>query len=301
MDRTDDATYMNNIVCFNELSIRPLCLSKEEAEQRIHNFVNLINKLRSHTGITKIRHSSDLSQIFLTDNLTVQDYCNENIRSPYSIALLSSFVNPQIDLEDDACLLSYFDTKTIIHIDSEHSVEADGFNSAYCQRTFCVGFESQPLWSQDFFDLTITSRNSTEKLKWACISSLDFYSPEADNQNRKTIFESWLQSINPVTLLNSTKLPQDKSIALRDDHGKDKLTFHAKLLCNHPNVDCILTSLPFKPHIKRYIDKIYDNGVIDIVLYWEDKGYSMRVKTTGRNKSETSKIACLLKDKYGKP
>jgi len=40
--------------------------------------------------------------------------------------------------------------------------------------------------------------------------------------------------------------------------------------------------------------------LIDIVLWWEDAGYSMRVKTTGRNIAETREIAKILKEKYGR-
>ena len=75
---------------------------------------------------------------------------------------------------------------------------------------------------------------------------------------------------------------------------------HAKMLCGNPLVEGILTSLPFKPFSKDYIHKVYDDGTLDIVLWWEDRGLSMRVKTTGRNVVETKLIASILKEKYGK-
>lgn len=301
MDSTDDATHMKNIACFNELSVKPICQTKSEAEIRVKKFVCLINKLREHTGITKIRHASDLTEILLMEKMSMQDFCNDNIRSPYAIALLSTFVNPQVDMDDDESLQNYLDTTTEVYINSQHKEVADGFNAAYCQGTFCVGFDSDSIWQQDFFDISIKSNNSIKIVKWACISSLDFYSSEKEHQHRKSDFDLWLKGISPINLINSDKSPHEKSIDLRDDHGKDKLKAHAKLLCNHPNVESILTSLPFKSHVSHYIYKIYDDGLIDVVLYWEDKGYCMRVKTTGRNIIETTKIASLIKNKYGKP
>ena len=72
------------------------------------------------------------------------------------------------------------------------------------------------------------------------------------------------------------------------------------MLNNHPYVEGALTSLQFKPHSREYILKIYDDGLLDIVLWWEDAGYSMRVKTTGRNAAETKEIAKILREKYGR-
>ena len=94
----------------------------------------------------------------------------------------------------------------------------------------------------------------------------------------------------------------EKEIKLRDDHGKDKLLAHAQNLVNSPYVEGVLTSLAFDSRSRSYISKQSDfaNGLIDVVLYWEPQGYSMRVKTTGRNIRETLAIAKLLTKKYGR-
>lgn len=293
---------MNKIVCFNELSAQPLCHTEAEANARLRNFIALIREVRNHTEITKIRHSEDLTSIHLMEGMTVQDYCNAHIKfnDPVAIALISMFVKPQIDMDDDASLQRYLDTDTELHHSDGRLQSAEGFKAAYCQGTFCVGFDSDPLWRDDFFNLHVTSNGKTKEVEWACISSLDFYSLDPQHRHRKPRFDLWLQGIRPITLLSSTKAPKDKEIELRDDHGKDKLLAHAKMLCNHPNVEGILTSLSFKPRAKTYIDKITDDGLVDIVLWWETPKVSMRVKTTGRNSTETKEIARLLKEKYGK-
>lgn len=300
MDRSDDGAGVSGMVCFNELSINPTCKSVAQAEQRVKDFALLMKEIRSHTEVTKVRYSGDLTSIPLTEDMTVQDYCNADMHNPLAIVLLSMFIKPQVDEEDDESLKSYLDTTVEISVGEDQRVEADGFNAAYCQGTFCVGFASESIWESDFFDISVTSNGKTKDVRWACISSPDFYSKKQEHAHRKPEFDAWLREIRPVTLLKSTKLPEKKTIYLRDDHGKDKLMAHAKSLCNNPYVESILTSLPYKPQAKSYIAKIYDDGLIDIVLYWEDKGYSMRVKTTGRNITETTRIANIIKDRYGK-
>lgn len=87
---------------------------------------------------------------------------------------------------------------------------------------------------------------------------------------------------------------------MEGDHGQRELKDHAKMLNCNPYVEGALTSLPFRPHYREYILRVYDDGMLDIVLWWEDAGYSMRVKTTGRNVAETREIAKILREKYGR-
>ncbi len=87
---------------------------------------------------------------------------------------------------------------------------------------------------------------------------------------------------------------------MEGDHGQCELKEHAKLLNRNPYVEGAMTSFPFKPHSREYVLKVYDDGFIDIVLCWEDAGYSMRVKTTGRNVAETKEIAKILREKFGR-
>ena len=54
--------------------------------------------------------------------------------------------------------------------------------------------------------------------------------------------------------------------------------------------------LPFE---RKFIKKIRDEGVIEIVLPWTDEGYGIVVKTTGRTINETEKISRIITEKYG--
>jgi len=109
----------------------------------------------------------------------------------------------------------------------------------------------------------------------------------------------WLESGTSVVLEKCAISPSDKSINLREDHGKDQLMKFAQRLVNSEYVCAIINSIPFQGNRRRFIKSIKEDGVVEIVLPWTDKGYGLAVKTTGRNKRETARIAELLKEKYG--
>lgn len=285
-------------VCFNELSEQPLCQTDEEVEKRIHDFAELIREIRSHTSVTKVRYADYMTSISLTGSLTMQDYCNSHINDPVAIVLLSSFIRPQVDMDNDNSLQSYLDTTAEVELSKGIRKNGDGFNAAYCQNTFCVGFESNPVWERDYFNLTIKSNGKSKDIVWACISSSQIFDPS--QEHRLSSFAQWLKKLDPVELVPSTKEVASKPIHLRDDHGKDKLAAHAEVLCRNQYVEGVLMSLEFKPRAKDYIARIHDDGTIDVVLFWEEVGYSMRVKTTGRNAIETREIARLLREKFVK-
>lgn len=290
---------MKNFSCFNELSIQPLCDSDDAADQRIRNFLLMWQEVRNHTGVKKVRHDGDMTTISLTQTMTLQDFINAHTKDPAVIALIGVFIHPQVDIDDDISMQNYIDTSASVKFGVGDISSADGFNAAYCQGTFCVGFESDAVWQNDYHNLIITSNGKVVDVNWACISKPFAKSTTPNISERKEAFDNWLQGVNPV-LLDTSLHPSEKSIDLRDDHGKKELDEHAKLLLQHQNVEAILTSLPFKPKSRNYISKITNDGFVDVVLWWEDAGYSMRVKTTGRNAAETREIAKLLKEEFGR-
>ena len=123
---------MTSFACFNELSIQPLCTSEMSAEQRVRNFLIMLMEVRKHTHITKVRHIGDLTTIQLTPTLTLQDYLNAHTKQPAVMALLGIFTQPQVDMDDDISLQSYFDTITEVKMGDNIVTLGDGFNAAYC-------------------------------------------------------------------------------------------------------------------------------------------------------------------------
>lgn len=299
MDCTNARIGMTYFACFNELSTQPLCASASNVEQRVHEFLNMLKEVRKHTSITKVRHDGDMTTIPLTQTLTLQDYVNAHTTNPAVMALLGIIIHPQVDIDDDISLQNYIDTTTEVKMENNVVTPADGFNAAYCQNTFCVGFESCATWQKDFFDLVVTSNGKKNNVRWVCISSSRVYSDEGEKTGCKSALDKWLQERN-VELMESPLLPEQKPSNVEGDHGQHLLKEHAKMLNRSPYVEGALTSLPFKPYSHEYVLNIYDDGLLDIVLWWEDAGYSMRVKTTGRNVAETKAIAIILREKFGR-
>lgn len=108
-----------------------------------------------------------------------------------------------------------------------------------------------------------------------------------------------LQSDKEPELIETDLQVEDKRISLRHDHGMDVLTEFSKRLIRCPYVVGVINSLPFNPSERKFIRKIHDNGLIEIVLPWTDQRYGVVVKTTGRNIRETERIAEIINEKYG--
>ena len=61
----------------------------------------------------------------------------------------------------------------------------------------------------------------------------------------------------------------------------------------------VINSLPYNAKQRRFIRKIREDGLIEIVLPWTDEGLGIVVKTTGRTLRETETIAEILEEEYG--
>ena len=58
--------------------------------------------------------------------------------------------------------------------------------------------------------------------------------------------------------------------------------------------------MPFSPNNRRrFIKRVHNDGLIEIVLPWTDEGYGVVVKTTGRNIRETERIGQIIYEEYG--
>ena len=277
--------------CFNELSIDPVCKSETEKHNRIVSFVNTIKKAKEVYGTKQVRYQTNLCNIHLDEKDSMQDYCNKNIHNPEAIAILSSQTSPQVDLNDSVIEEKYKKTKGTIEKDGD-CIDADGFTAAFVYNTFAIGFDSDKFWAKPLHKILITSKGETKEAEWPCLSRPEHIDEEA--------LSLWADAHSEVELVKSTLSVQDKTVNLRDDHGKDILAEHAKRLLNNDYVDGILNSLSFKPTSTTYLNKVNPDGTIDIVLFWTDRGLSMRVKTTGRNIQETQAIADILRKKYSR-
>jgi putative CRISPR-associated protein (TIGR02619 family) len=92
--------------------------------------------------------------------------------------------------------------------------------------------------------------------------------------------------------------PERKPIHLRDDHGKDVLQAFAERIRRSPYVKKVINSLPFNPKSTSPIRRTTNDGIVEFVLTWTDKGLGLCIQTTGRNLAETNSIALYLKQEF---
>lgn len=205
------------------------------------------------------------------------------------ILILSTIRIPQINPDDKNKEDIY--RNTIVSINDGKDI-SNGLSAAYINNVPATGLASNNYWKTVLHDICVTDNNKDKHLEWPCIT-LPTHVEEKE-------FLEWVNSHMDISLVESRLNYDDKKVSLRDDHGQDILLEHARCLCQCEYVDGILCSLPFKPKFRNYIENFTHDGLVDIVLFWDDRGLAMRIKTTGRNIQETAEIAKILKDRYSK-
>lgn len=265
-----------------------------EVEKRIKQYCTTLKYIYDNIKVKKVRYHDHMANIFLMKGVSMQNYCSTHKRDTLAILLLSTFTMPQVDENNDSVLESYCDIQAFINKGTK-LIPTHGFNAAYCLNTFCIGFESEVFWKDCKYRIIIQNSSNKKEIDWICISNT--------NHINTPDYKDWNDSITPITLIESQldyKYKIQNNISLRDDHGKDVLLEHAKIILKNAYVESIINSLRFNSHTSKYILKCEPSGIIDIVLHWTDKGYGMAIKTTGRNIRETYKIAQILEKKYGR-
>ena len=284
----------NNEVCFNELSVFPLCKDEKEAENRVKQFFDTLKVLYDRSGIKKVRYHEHFSTLQLSEQMTILQYCQTHRNDILTRLFLSTFTMPQLDEKNEADLEKYCETQVEIH-KGEAFVKTHGFNAAYCQGIYCIGFQPEDFWSRCIFRITVKCGAESKETDWACLS----HPTHPLCQEFKDWYDATLRPIELIECLLSYEEKIASHIHLREDHGKDVLEHHAKRLLHNKYVKEVINSLRFNPNATRYIFQIKENGIINIVLHWTDKGYGMAIQTTGRNIQETQAIAQIIEKEYG--
>ena len=278
-------------LCFNELTLQPECIDETEMYKRVHEYAKVLQSAQEQIGTKLVRYETDLSNIRLSKDTSLKDFCTKYRRDASLIAILYTHTMPQVDPEDASVNKAFQGTKVSIAIDGNECPSL-GLSASYAYGVPSIGFASSQYWNNVMHDIHITSKDNSINTIWPCLTTTEQFLQEE--------FKQWVQEHRDIEILPTKLLFKDKEVHLRDDHGKDVLEKHATLVCQNEYVEGVLCSLPFKPHWRTYIYNTTDDGIVDIVLFWDDRGLSMRIKTTGRNIQETTAIAEILKEKYSK-
>jgi hypothetical protein len=271
---------------FNELTCQPYANNDTDCYTRVEQFVKTYKAAELHK-FKRIRFHQAFDQIFLKEGYTLMDFCNSNRNKTFTTALLSVYHYPFID-NDSEEEKKYIQNHFFLLKDGEKII-VHGLAAAYLYNTIGIGFRSETFWDALLFYLQIEG----EKQEHA-----DILSVSRPEHFIEQAFLDWKEQSGDVQLVESAISVPEKSISLRNDHGKDVLQRFAEQLVCSPYVISVVNSLPYNPHEAKFIRKINANGLVEIVLRDTDAGLGLAVKTTGRTMRETREIATILEKEF---
>ncbi len=282
-------------LAFNELSFRPFADSPQGLFQKMCDLYALFAAVKRLQKFDHVIFPSHFASLEVLPELTFAQWL-ANCKSSLQTQQIRSMLRRPFEaeaLEDRTAELDayYFDDDTVA-IKQEPCI---GLGIAALLGTMSLSLATHPLWEEQYVRI--------RKLKHEINSDPE----ELNVRNVSTIKEcqsaeliAFVESLGKVELIECMDVPEEKSISLRDDHGKDVLLAFGKKIRQSPYVVSIVNSLPFNPRQVRFIQKVQPNGLLEVVLFWEDKGLGMVIQTTGRTVRETQAIAKLLEKKFSK-
>lgn len=279
---------------FNELSFKPYINNKVLFKNRFIEMLKTYEQLRKTFGITNLlfprvtfNHSVSEESTFIQWASSLKNTSEKNkilalIRTPFSEDLLQGeeqdkinrfyYENSRVSIEQEYCIgLGICHTKERIAI---------SLHSHNCWKPHMISFKK--IVNDDFDTQDVEVFNVCESGKQL-----------NGNLSQKLLYYGNLE------LVETDILPKDKKIKLSGDHhGNNKLDAFAKKLLRSRYVTEVINNIDFSPKSVNLIKEKYSDGTIDVVLYWEDAGYGMKIQTTGRNYRETEAIAEIIKDEF---
>ncbi len=270
---------------FNEISLTPAQKNIHDANVLMDNFLDTLKKAKEY-GFENIRVPEEFYQSVLCPNYCISDWLSSSsVRSTSKIYLMSICKSPFIKDDQDQIEEEYILRSFFFENMAYSRTEVEGLAIAFVANTLTVSLKTHDTWFPNNLNIEEDNGITHNVLNVSDCSTVSY-------------LDDWIESrLGPI--LKPTKLPpSNKSISLREDHGKDKLKALSDKLINCEYVIGIINSLPFNPTERKFIRKIRENGLIEIVLTDTDQGFGLLVKTTGTSLTQTEKIAKIIGEKY---
>ena len=279
---------------FNEISFLPHTDNDHILKENFLGMIKVFEKARQDFAFTHIVFPANIRDIKVTSTKTFLEWAYSIPNQGDKNKILSVVKRPFVEevlAEQAGDLTKYYYKNAEAGIPESY---CSGLATGHVKDSLCSSLSSQPFWdkTQIGFHKIINDEFDTEPVSANNVSKEEHLAVEG--------IKEFIEYLGDVTLVETEIAPADKPIALRDDHGKDKLEVFSKKVRRSPHVLSIINSLPFNSKAINLIKEIYPDGKIEMVLYWEDKGIGIVIQTTGRNYRETEEIARILKDEFDK-
>lgn len=282
---------------FNELSTVPHVPSIA-VDRAMDGFIDTCCTLLK-SGIRKIVCSDGPGSILISESATMHDYCVGNMRDNRVRLLISNFTKPYL-VEDTTEETQFIEKNFIINIVDANGKEREivnpmGISSAHLYGALVVSFASSEFWknSKRLTLKVIEEHRSTDA------HLFNISEPSDVNGSVKNL----IASKSERNWVRSKTAPDRKVINLSSDHhGNDKLEVFAKRSLRPLDYfEEVSTSLAYDNRCDHFVKALdTDSMQIDVVLFWEEPGVSMRIKTTARNEMELRQQAQDLEARFGK-
>lgn len=279
---------------FNEISFQPFADSEEQLYEIVNASLKNYDILSNKYNFNHIIAPEEVSAIKVLENTTFIDWfksLNTSKRNRVQLLFLRKPFSEDALGDEKPELDRYFIEFDEPKIPQQY---CKGLATAYLLEITSISISSHKIWDEDVIKFSEYSDGLNDVNEVECLNI------SAKTIDEKSQIITYCEKHKEIELIDSVIPVVDKKISLRDDHGKDILKAFGKRLVNHKFVNNIINSLPFNPKTNRFIKRIRKDGIVEIVLYWEDAGYGIVVETTGRNLNETEKIAKLLRTEFDK-
>ncbi|MCT3662020.1 hypothetical protein HZR00_05775 [Elizabethkingia anophelis] len=280
---------------FNEISFLPDVNDEYILTEHFIAMLSLYDKVREDFGFNHLVFPANISSSIVLNGKTFIEWVSSiphqgNKNKILSIPFIRPFLREVVKDKESELPKYYYSNE------NADIVEKDclGLATAYLMGKISISLNTHECWD-----------NSSIEIKEIYNDDLDTKDIAVNNITTeahlsvKDVNEQLMYS-GKLDLQECPIADENKSISLRDDHGKDKLLAFSKKILKSNYVVSVINSLPFNPTDINLIRETYSDGKIELVLHWEDKGIGIVIQTTGRNKRETEEIAKLLKKKFDK-
>lgn len=279
---------------FNEISFLPYSNNEHALKEQFINMLKLYDKIKELYGYKHLIFPSNIGQTKVTADKTFTQWAYSIKHQGDLNKILSvPFVRPYANevLEDKVNELNrYYYSNEEAGIKEEYCI---GLPTAYIKQKVAVSLATADCWN-------------TSKVVFKEIVNDDLETKDVSANNITTEAHSTEDGIKKelmysgeLNLVKRSKTPTDDDITLSGDHhGNKELKAFAKRLFKNEYVVCVINNIDFSPKAINFIKKIYPDGKIELVLYWESAGYGMVIQTTGKNYRETEEIANILKKQF---
>jgi len=277
-------------LALNELSIFAEA-DKYKANDRMTEFAKTVAEGK-RKGFKKIRSRFAAAEIKIAVDYSMENWLNDRsfaAAKDYKDILFGMIVLPFIK-EEDASIEEEYIQANYFFEDAENGIaktECVGLASAFLYDTLSISFSALPQWRKIEIPIIIETENNSETaVVYNVFSNASLNSAEILTQ---------IESRAEVKLIETEIKPTDKKRHISAHHGMKELNELCDQLAWHPYVEEMRST---NWGGTKFIRKTTKEGYIEIVLHKTQRKYALSVKTTGRNKRETDKIAEILTERY---